>query len=94
MLAVISVGWENAFRVIAGFMLIVVLPVGLFLLSNRPSDKGLEPFGYEPGETARRRASAIAMSDQTTTSAITPPRTLRFIDAPGALWRRRTMRSV
>lgn len=62
MLAVISVGWENAFRVIAGFMLIVVLPVGLFLLSNRPSDKGLEPFGYEPGETARRRASAIAMT--------------------------------
>jgi MFS family permease len=62
MLAVISVGWENAFRVIAGFMLIIVLPVGLILLSNRPADKGLEPFGYEPGETARRRASAIAMT--------------------------------
>jgi MFS family permease len=62
MLAVLSVGWENAFRVIAGFMLLIVLPVGLILLSNRPADKGLEPFGYEPGETARRRASAIALT--------------------------------
>ena len=40
MLAVLIVGWENAFRVIAGFMLFVVLPVGFFLLYNRPVRQG------------------------------------------------------
>ena len=49
------VGWENAFRVIAGFMLLVVLPVGFFLLYNRPADKGLQPFGYEPDAAIRKR---------------------------------------
>ena len=50
MLAVITVGWENAFRVIAAFMIFIVLPVGALLLYNRPADKGLLPFGYVPGE--------------------------------------------
>jgi MFS family permease len=54
MLAVITVGWESAFRVIAGFMLFVVLPVGFFLLYDRPADKGLQPFGYVPGEAGGR----------------------------------------
>lgn len=58
MLALLSVGWENAFRVIAGFMLLIVLPVGFVLLVNKPSDKGLEPYGYVPGEAARRAALA------------------------------------
>src|SRR5215208_1673751 len=58
MLALLSVGWENAFRVIAGFMLLIVLPVGFVLLVNKPSDKGLEPYGYVPGESARRAALA------------------------------------
>jgi predicted MFS family arabinose efflux permease len=48
------VGWENAFRVIAGFMLFIVLPVGFFLLYNRPADKGLQPYGYVPGEQTGR----------------------------------------
>lgn len=50
MLAVLTVGWENAFRVIAAFMIFIVLPVGFLLLANRPADKGLEPYGYVPGE--------------------------------------------
>ena len=62
MLAVITVGWDNAFRVIAGFMLVIVLPVGFFLLYNRPSDKGLEPFGFVPGEAASRRMSSVALT--------------------------------
>lgn len=50
------VGWENAFRVMAGFMLVVVLPVGFLLLYNRPADKGLQPYGYDPEGAARTRA--------------------------------------
>jgi MFS family permease len=55
MLAVITVGWENAFRVIAVFMIFIVLPVGAMLLYNRPADKGLEPFGFVPGENGTKR---------------------------------------
>ena len=58
MLALLSVGWENAFRLIAAFMLFVVLPVGFVLLRDRPADKGLEPYGYVRGEAARRAALA------------------------------------
>jgi MFS family permease len=57
MLAVITVGWESAFRVIAGFMLFIVLPVGYFLLSDRPADKGLQPFGSTPGGPASSRTA-------------------------------------
>lgn len=57
------VGWENAFRVIAGFMLLIVLPVGFLLLYNRPADTGLQPFGYEPDADIRKRMlSGISMT--------------------------------
>jgi len=74
MLAVLTVGWENAFRVIAGFMIFVVLPVGALLLYNRPSDKGLEPYGFVPGESAARRAQSVAL-------------TLRQASRTGDFWR-------
>jgi MFS family permease len=60
MLAVLTVGWENAYRVIGLFMLLIVIPVGYFLFFNRPSDKGLEPYGYVPGESRARRAGGGA----------------------------------
>ena len=53
MLAVLSVGWDNAFRVMAGFMLLIVLPVGFLLLRDRPADKGLQPYGHDAAEAAR-----------------------------------------
>ena len=74
MLAVLTVGWENAFRVIAGFMIFVVLPVGALLLYNRPSDKGLEPYGFVPGESAARRGQGAAL-------------TLRQASRTGDFWR-------
>jgi len=58
MLAVLTVGWENAYRVIGLFMLLVVMPVGYFLFFDRPSDKGLEPYGAMPGEAAARKAAS------------------------------------
>ena len=62
MLAVISVNWDAAFRVIAAFMLFIVLPVGFLLLYNRPSDKGLEPYGYVPGESGAKRAAGPGLT--------------------------------
>jgi MFS family permease len=62
MLAVISVGWDNAFRVIAAFMLLIVLPVGFLLLYNRPADRGLQPFGFTPGGTGSNRLAGPALT--------------------------------
>jgi MFS family permease len=63
MFAVITVGWENAFRVIAAFMIFIVLPVGFVLLYNRPADKGLEPFGYVPGDgPGGKRGNALSLT--------------------------------
>jgi len=56
MAAVLTVGWENAYKVIGLFMLLIVMPVGYFLFYNRPSDKGLEPYGYVPGDARSRGA--------------------------------------
>jgi MFS family permease len=73
MLAVLYTGWDAAFRLIAGFMLLIVLPVGLLLLANRPSDRGLRPYGEEE----RPRARAIH----------TPSLTLREAIRHGDFWR-------
>jgi MFS family permease len=62
MLAVISVGWDSAFRVIAAFMLLIVLPVGYLLLYDRPADKGLQPYGFVPGQSATGRAGGPALT--------------------------------
>jgi MFS family permease len=63
MLAVLSVGWESAFRLIAGFMLLIVLPICFLLLCNRPADKGLKPYGYsEDGASSRATAAGLALT--------------------------------
>jgi len=63
MLAVVTVGWESAFRLISTFMLFIVLPVGFLLLRNRPSDIGLKPYGYDEASAAMRSAaSQVAMT--------------------------------
>ena len=58
MLAVLSVGWENAFRVMAGFMLLIVFPVGFLLLRNRPADKGLQAYGHDVADAAQQKRRA------------------------------------
>ena len=72
MLAVLSLGWESAFRAIGGFMLLVVLPIGWLLLHNRPEDRGLRPYGHDAAADARGRG--------TTGRAITLREALRSAD--------------
>lgn len=64
MATVLTVGWVNGYRVIGLFMLLIVMPVGYLLFANRPADKGLEPYGYVPGENnGRGRAGGgVAMT--------------------------------
>ncbi len=55
MLAVLFLGWDSAFRLIAGFMVLIVLPVGWVLLHNRPEDRGLRPYGAEAASAVSAR---------------------------------------
>ena len=45
---VAAVGWQMAFRAMAGFIALVVLPLGLLLIRNHPRDIGLQPLGGTP----------------------------------------------
>jgi MFS family permease len=74
MLAVLTVGWESAFRVIAGFMLLIVWPIAFVLLRNDPSDIGLQPVGYDPATANVKKRSSIAL-------------TLREATRTGDFWR-------
>jgi MFS family permease len=58
MFAVLYTGWDTAFRIFAAFMLLIVLPVGFLLLADRPSDRGLEPYGAGEEDPGRVRAAS------------------------------------
>lgn len=48
-----TLGWRPAFIIAGVGVLVIVLPINIFVLRNRPSDKGLKPYGMEnlPAET-------------------------------------------
>ena len=52
-----TIGWSVTYLVFAALSALC-LPVTLFMISSRPSDKGLQPVGWEPGEDAHAAASA------------------------------------
>lgn len=43
-----SMGWRGALQLLAACVVVLVLPLMIFGLSDRPSDKGLHPDGVEP----------------------------------------------
>ena len=59
MFAVLYTGWDTAFRIFAAFMLLIVLPVGFLLLADRPSDRGLEPYGAGEEDRAAPERRAV-----------------------------------
>ena len=59
-LSVAIIGWQASYQTWALFIAVIVLPVGLLLLRNRPEDVGLEPLGgsgQARGRTADGRAA-------------------------------------
>ena len=40
-----QVGWRSAYLVIAGILVVLLLPIYLFLFHYRPEDRGLRPYG-------------------------------------------------
>lgn len=52
-----AIGWSATYLVFAALSALT-LPVTLFMVASRPSDKGLKPVGWQPGDEALEGASA------------------------------------
>jgi MFS family permease len=48
-----SQGWRPAFLMLSAICLVVALPITVIMFRNRPSDKGLEPYGAGQVESAK-----------------------------------------
>jgi cyanate permease len=44
-----SIGWRNAYLVLAGVSALLVLPSTLLIIRYKPADKGMLPYGYKQG---------------------------------------------
>jgi MFS family permease len=51
-------GWENAYLTLGIIVGICTIPMALFVVRVRPSDKGLAPYGAEAGSAAHKEAAA------------------------------------
>lgn len=61
--AVESFGWRGAFRLLAGMVFCIVLPVIAILIKNKPADIGLEVDGGTASqEEVRRQAAAVSLT--------------------------------
>ena len=60
----VLLSWREAYLFLAVLLLLVVLPIGILLIRDRPEDKGLEP--YSEGDAAagagRRRGGDVNFS--------------------------------
>ena len=70
--------WQEAYIFLGLLLLVLVLPVGIWLIRDRPQDMGLEPYGERPRTLARNRdedsgAPAIASRDVSFGEALRTP---------------------
>lgn len=43
---IVEFGWRNAYFILSALSLIVLVPIGLFVVRRTPQDAGLEPYGH------------------------------------------------
>ena len=53
-----SYGWRHTYIVIAAVMFCVLVPVAVFIIRQKPADKGLQPYGYGEGASAKKTVAA------------------------------------
>ena len=67
--------WREAYLFLGLLLLVVVFPIGAFLIKNQPGDKGLQPYGQPPDRVGRPgdggpRASAASQEHATFAQAL------------------------
>ncbi len=60
----VLLSWREAYLFLAVLLLLVILPIGILLIRDRPQDKGLEPYGAGDNQSggARRRGGDVNFS--------------------------------
>ncbi len=56
---VVLASWQDAYRFLGVLLILVIFPIGFFLIKNRPQDMGLEPQGAPVGIGKDGQFSAI-----------------------------------
>ena len=75
--------WEMAYLFLGTLLLLLVLPVGIWLIRNRPQDMGQSPQGRPPANIAREDAvlvesGAMSLPDTTFNDALHSPSFLKL----------------
>lgn len=52
-------GWRQTYVVIAAVMFCVLVPIGVFIIRQKPSDKGLQPYGYGESTNEKKSSSTV-----------------------------------
>lgn len=72
-----ALGWSATYLVFA-VLCACTIPATLFLVASRPQDKGMQPYGYEPGETEQAPADASPTELAEQESGITASQAFRM----------------
>lgn len=52
-------GWRQTYVVIAAVMFCALVPIGVFIIRQKPSDKGLQPYGYGESTNEKKSSSTV-----------------------------------
>jgi sugar phosphate permease len=86
---ILWVGWRQAFLVLAGMLLVALLPLYLRFFYYRPEDKGLAPYGAADGVAGSgrdARAAARAMADWPLAGVLSSARLWLLVGAYALYW--------
>ena len=65
--------WQQAYLALGLFLVVIILPMGILLIRNRPEDKGLRPFGADENLPASRGRRPSGDGDFKLAEAIRTP---------------------
>ena len=60
---IVEFGWRNAYFILSALSLIVLVPIGLFVVRRTPQDAGLEPYGHGEENTASAKKKNVPASN-------------------------------
>ena len=60
---IVEFGWRNAYFILSALSLIVLVPIGLFVVRRTPQDAGLEPYGHGEESTASAKKKNVPASN-------------------------------
>ena len=60
---IVEFGWRNAYFILSALSLIVLIPIGLFVVCRTPQDAGLEPYGHGEESTASAKKKNVPASN-------------------------------